>query len=175
VGKEKPFTPVKPFCGIIYKRAVDCKEGIHILEHNIGAVDMESAEILFDSTTYYCEELGQPLFRKFISFSNLIPPEDLVDLKLMTNRIEGELTVDGKRRINIDPGYLSQNNIIIATTKNYYHRVPLQRGIYAHIEYIFRKNEPSLLPWTYPDFKKREYISFFKELKRRYKEDLKTI
>jgi hypothetical protein len=70
----------------------------------------------------------------------------------------------GKRIINLDPGYMSDANVIIATSKNHYHRVPLKRGIYAHLEYVLKNKQISFLPWTYPDFQTESYLDFFRQL-----------
>lgn len=129
-----------------------------------GPSDSESTAIPFSSTDYYFPEMGQPLYRRFLSFQELISPERLPTIKRATNRLEKDLSEAGKRTVNIDPGYLSDVNVIIATSKNYYHRVPLQQGIYAHLEYVIRHRQPTPLEWTYPDFTSDAYIAFFKRL-----------
>jgi hypothetical protein len=118
--------------------------------------------------------MGSPLLRRFISFQTLIDPQELPEIKMYTNLMENELSVSGNRTVNIDPGFLSEANIIIATTKNYFHRVPLQNGIYAHLEYVIRKKDIVPLEWTYPDFKKPEYLNFFSKLRQIYKQNLRN-
>jgi hypothetical protein len=169
VGVEKEFHQVKLFSGFIYRdkdiyQAVKAK-----LAGIFSPVDLESEVFNFDFTTYYNEEMGTPLFRRFISFKALIPPEQLPDIKLLTNKIEIETACDGKRTINLDPGYLSEANVIIATTKNHYHRVPLTKGIYAHMEYVIKGKKICPLEWTYPDFRTPRYMDFFSQLIRIFK------
>ena len=175
MGVEKEFHQVKFFSGFIYRdkniyQAVKAK-----LAGIFSPVDLESGVFNFDFTTYYNKEMGTPLFRRFISFKALIPPGQLPDIKLLTNKIEIETAVKGKRTINLDPGYLSEANVIIATTKNNYHRVPLQKGIYAHMEYVIKGKKICPLEWTYPDFKSTGYLDFFHELRQLYKKEMKEI
>jgi hypothetical protein len=169
VGAEKEFHQVKLFSGFIY-RDKDIYQVVKAkLAGIFSTVDLESRVFNFNFTTYYNEEIGTPLIRRFVSFKALIPPEQLPEIKLLTNKIEIETAVKGKRTINLDPGYLSEANVIIATTKNYYHRVPLQKGIYAHMEYVIKGKKICPLEWTYPDFKSAGYLDFFQELRQLYK------
>ena len=173
MGVDKEFKKVKLFSGVIYSsRQVYEKTGKK-LEKIFSFVDLESGEFNFDFTTYYNREMGSPLFRRFISFEKLISPEQLPDIKILTNRIEMETSIDGNRVVNLDPGYLSEANVIIATTKNYYHRVPLSKGIYAHMEYVIKRKKLVPLEWTYPDFKTPRYMDFFERLIPVYKQNLK--
>ena len=174
MGKETSFKPVKLFSGVIYREHSEYERIKWVLEEHFSTIDLESPEIPFDCTDYYNEEMGSPLFRRFVAFKELIMPDQLPGIKLLTNRIEDEGAHDGKRSINLDPGYLGEANVILATTKNHYHRIPLKRGIYAHMEYVIYKKKLTPMEWTYPDYHKPEYIEFFTKLKARYREDLKT-
>jgi acyl-CoA thioesterase FadM len=175
MGIEIEFTKVKLFSGIIYKEVEQFEKIKMILQKKYSPIDFESQEIPFDMTNYYNKEMGNPLFRIFISFKDLVYPDQLPDIKIFTDQLEQKRVISGNRIINIDPGFLSQANVIIATTKNHYHRVPLQKGIYAHIEYIIKKKKLVSLEWTYPDFKKRNYLEFFTKLKELYKENLRKV
>jgi hypothetical protein len=61
----------------------------------------------------------------------------------------------------------------MATTKNYSHRVPLKKGIYAHLEFLFKKNDIKHLEWTYPDLRKNEWKEEFLSIRRLYLKQLK--
>ena len=173
MGVEQEFQKVKLFSGFIYKDEEIFQAVKKRLEDIYSPVDLESDVFNFDFTTYYNEEMGIPLFRRFVSFKELIEPVQLPDIKLLANRIEDETACDGKRTVNLDPGYLSAANVIIATTKNHYHRVPLQKGIYAHMEYVIKKkNTLTPLEWTYPDFRTQQYTDFFNRLIRLFKENI---
>jgi len=138
------------------------------LEEICGPVDWISPELFFDRTKYYAGEMGWPLHRRFISFENLISPDQLVDLKLKTNAIEREYLVDKNRRINIDPGYVTPERLILATGKNFTHRVYLSLGIYADLTLIFQKGCFKPLEWTYPDYADPEIIGYFNAVRKRY-------
>jgi len=175
VGVEKEFTKVKLFFGFIYKDDSIYQITKNGLSEIYSPIELESDMFNFDFTTYYNREMGSPLFRRFVAFKELIPPERLPDIKLLANKIEVETSEQGNRIINLDPGYLSEANVIIATTKNYYHRIPLQKGIYAHMEYVLKGKNLCLMEWTYPDFKSPGYREFFKKLRQVYKSDLTKI
>ncbi len=166
---EAEFKKVKLFSGVIYRDNNDYIKVKDILEASFSEIDYESEEIPFTFTDYYNLEMGTPLFRRFISFNDKIDPEELSGIKIETNKIELDFTEEKKRVVNIDPGFLSDANVIIATAKNHYHRVPLFGGIYAHIEYVIKHKNFHFLEWTYPDFKSEKYLEFFRKLKELFK------
>lgn len=169
MGKEHRFTPVKLFCGIIYQDESVYPDVKKALSSGFSAVDLETGPIPFDMTAYYFEEMGRPLIRRFVAFEKKVSPDELPDIKISTNKLEQEWEKEGRRKVNLDPGFISEANVIIATTKNHYHRVPLRKGIYAHMEYVIKKKKVVPLQWTYPDFYKPEYIEFFNRLRALFK------
>jgi hypothetical protein len=176
MGTETRFKKVKLFTGFIYRDSRLCDEIKRELEHRFSPIDLQSQEFSFDKTTYYNPEMGTPLYKQFVSFSQLIDAEELPGIKLYTNDIENRQAGSGNRIINIDPGFLSDANVILATTKNHYHRVPLSQGIYAHMEYVIKKrNTLTPLEWTYPDFRTPEYMDWFIQLIATYKQDIKKL
>ena len=163
------FKAVKYFCGLIYGRSEAAEQAIAMLQGMLSEVDSRSAAIPFTLTDYYRAEMGEPLFRQFVSFSGWRSPQELPGIKIGAMGLEERLALGGKRTVNLDPGYLSEANVIIATAKNHYHRVPLQAGIYAHIEYVLKDGRINFLPWTYPDFQTDAYLDFFKNLLELFK------
>lgn len=139
-----------------------------------GLADCVSGELLFDRTRYYAREMGWPLHRRFVSFGSLVPPERLVDIKLETNRLEQRGLREGCRRVNIDPGILSAERLVLATGKNYAHRIYLSRGIYAELTLLFRRGSYQPLPWTYPDYADPRTIDFFNGVRERYMRQLRA-
>ena len=118
--------------------------------------------------------MGDHLFRHFITFKNLIPIHLLPDIKHSTNRLEERYaTPIGNRRLNIDPGYLCLEHVILATTKGYAHRPYLREGIYADLTLIYRNKSFQPLEWTYPDYRQEEVIGLFNQFRKGYVEDLK--
>lgn len=138
-----------------------------------GAVDWISPELLFDRTKYYAREMGWPLYRRFVSFAQLVTPDKLVEIKLITNEVEQTYLEEGNRKINIDPGHISAERLVLATGKNYVHRVYLSKGIYADLTLICHGGNFKPLKWTYPDYADPQTIEFFNELRRQYMKQIR--
>jgi hypothetical protein len=93
----------------------------------------------------------------------------LVELKLLCNRIEKELAAeDGSRRINLDPGLLSMENFVLATTKNRGHRIFLRDGIFAEVTLMYVRGKFEPLPWTFPDYRSEELRGVLEGLRDEY-------
>lgn len=172
MGIAGKFQKVKLFCGFIYHDSELVSKSEGTLQKKFSRIDCRSGVFPFECTRYYHDELGSPLYRQFVSFSQLINPESLPDIKHFTNELENRYARAGRRRVNLDPGILSSGNVLIATTKDYYHRIPLNRGIYAHMEYIIKKKKIIPLDWTYPDFRTVPYLEYFSRLLGLYREAL---
>lgn len=171
MAESKPFSQVKLICGVIAGDECVFKRAEERLTQLYGNIDLESANFAFDFTDYYAKQMGEDLKKKFLSFKRLISPERLSEIKIETNGLEDEIREEFKashRIVNLDPGYLTPSALIMATAKNFAHRVPLQHGIYAHLELLFGKNKIRTLDWTYPDYKDESCQSFFLEVRCEY-------
>ncbi len=145
-----------------------------LLERAFGPIDRSTAPALFDKTDYYSREMGSPLFRVFISFAPLVDPGALPEIKRSTNAMEAILLNEkGGRRVNIDPGLLTLQNFVLATTKNYSHRIYLSEGIYGDLTLIFQNGQYRPLPWTYPDYRDEATRRFLRAVRETYKAQLK--
>ncbi len=145
------------------------------LEKDFGPVDMISQWLDFAYTDYYYKEMGSPLFRKVFVLKPLISQEDLASIKEKTNEIEKAFTVAGKRSINIDPGYLVSSRFILATGKDYSHRIYIGRNSYADLTLMYSKKDGfKTLPWTYPDYASESMISFLSKVRDKYLLGLKA-
>lgn len=176
MAEPKPFSEVKLICGIIACEERYFKKAEDSLVRLYGSTDLESHVFKFDFTDYYEKQMGKNLRRKFLSFRDLVSPERLSEIKLRTNELEEEIrleTKESRRVINLDPGYMTQAALIMATAKDFAHRIPLKNGIYAHLELLFTKTGVNTLGWTYPDYKTEEYQKFFIEVRRIYLAQLK--
>jgi uncharacterized protein DUF4416 len=140
-----------------------------------GPVDGVSPWLPFDFTSYYGREMGTGLERRMVAFENLIQQTELSDIKLFTNQLEAEYTIDGKRQVNIDPGYLLLERFVLATGKNFAHRIYLDKGIYADLTLIFTKGCFQTLPWTYPDYAQDDIQQFLLQIRQKYFYDLKKL
>ncbi len=72
------------------------------------------------------------------------------------------------RLINIDPGYVDLAKLVLASTKDYAHRIYLRKGIFAEITLSYRGNSFSPNDWTYPDYRSAEYIGIFNQIRKLY-------
>ncbi len=172
MAEAKPYKKRKLVCGIIAADSEVFTLTEKELQNLFGPVDMESDLFEFNETDYYFKQMGKvPLKRKFISFEKLVNPEGLSEIKTLTNHLEKKIKEKLKglyRMVNIDPGILNSSSLIMATVKDFAHRIPLQQGIYGHLELLFRKDEVKTIPWTYPDFRKQTYHPFLLKARKKY-------
>lgn len=168
MGEVRDPQPVKAFVGVLTARPSSLSELRRSLEREFGLADCESELLDFHYTDYYEPEMGAGLKRKFWGFSRLAGPDALVNLKLFTNGVEQGLAVDGKRTVNIDPGYLTAARVVLASTKDFAHRLYLGKGIYGEVTLVFQRKDFRSLPWTYPDYRSEAYLQYFRELRRVY-------
>ncbi len=146
-----------------------------LLEDTFGPVDMISRWLDFVYTNYYYEEMGMPLFRKVFTFKRLIEQDELALIKEKTNKIETKFMTDEKRSVNIDPGYLVSSRFILATGKEYSHRIYIGHKMYADLTLMYSKKEGfKTLEWTYPDYASQSMMSFLSKVRDKYLLDLKT-
>ncbi len=173
MGKIKKVIPVKLISSVIYSREDILENVFNELNKKIGEIELITDRFLFNHTNYYSKEMGEKLYRKFIIFKGLFNRENLAQIKIDTNTIEESFTIDDNRQVNLDPGYLTLENFILFTTKNYTHRIYLEKGIYADLTLIFENKQFNNLPWTYPDYASTEIKNLLKEIREKYKNELK--
>jgi hypothetical protein len=176
MAQPKTFAPVKLVCGVIFGEEALYEDVKRRLVTEWGPVDMESPAFAFDLTDYYEPEMGPNLKRRFMSFSGLVAPEILPQAKLRTIELEEAVrreTGATGRPVNVDPGYLTASALVMATAKDFSHRIPLGRGIYAHLEFLFTKTAVKTLDWTYPDFRRGPCQEFFRTVRELYLHQLR--
>ncbi|HIE35847.1 MAG TPA: DUF4416 family protein [Candidatus Omnitrophica bacterium] len=164
--------PVKFICGFIYSYEDVYLKVKKIMRKKFGRIDYESQIIDFDFTDYYYKEMGKPLFRRFVSFEELKSPSDFVKIKLWCIKIEKKISQQGKRKINIDPGYINESKLVLATTKDYYHRIYLEKGVYAEVTLYYKDKNFCDLPTTYPDYRTHLYKNIFLSVREAYRKQL---
>jgi hypothetical protein len=175
MGSIRTFNPVKLFVGILVSEAGRFAEVEARLSAEYGPIDLRSSVIPFTFTDYYRREMGDRILRAFFSFERLIEADRLPEIKRWTNAVEAEFAGDSQRPVNLDPGYIEHAKVILASTKNFYHRMYLGRGIFGEVTMHFRNNAWEFFPWTYPDYQSEEYRKFFSELRQRYRVQLKSM
>jgi len=176
VSSRKQPQPVKLIASILTGEQELVPAVCGRLEQELGPVDFMSPALSFHYTDYYTKEIGENLFRHFVTFEKLQPPDALPSLKGFTNSLEKIFSrQDGTRRVNIDPGYICLWHLILATCKPFAHRPWLRDGIYADLTLIFRGKTFRALPWTFPDYGSPEIISLLNQVREGYYRQLKKV
>lgn len=175
MGDIRTPNKVKLFVGMLSSKVSWLDEACEVLTEKFGNIDSQTPADPFHFTDYYEDEMGQGLLRKFIAFDRLIDPQTLPGIKICTNQIEAEFSRKydfPKRPVNLDPGYLCLSKIILATTKDYSHRIYLGDGIYGETTLKYYQKAFIAWEWTYPDYKSPKYLEFFGNLRNIYKMQL---
>jgi hypothetical protein len=170
VGNASSPQPVKLLASLVFHDNQWFFAGLEELVSRWGPVDFMSETMSFDFTRYYEEEMGKRLSRRIVTFDPLINPEKLWQIKQVTNILEERFSAEPtKRRINIDPGYLTLHHLILASTKPSDHRPYIQDGIYADLTLIYREKSFHALPWTYPDYRSDRMLRMMNALRDKYR------
>ncbi len=153
-------------CAVLYSGREAADEALANLVSRFGGVVSFSEEYFFDSlSTYYCAEMGTDLTKRIFAFEAKGVVDDLSDIKHFTNGIETSSAVRDesgvlRRKVNLDPGYLTPSKLVLASTKGYSHRVSIGKGIFAEVTLLYERGEFVKLPWTYQDYCSENVLSF---------------
>jgi hypothetical protein len=167
MGQPKNPIPVKLFVSMLSTEVGLFPTCTELLSAEYGPVDHLSEIVRWDVTDYYREEMGSVIFRNFIFFERLADPGMLSSMKLFTNRVESRFSFTRGtaqcRRINLDPGYVTEAKVVLASTKDFSHRVYLGQGIYAEVTLRYSTKGKTFLPFehTYPDYRSKESLDLF--------------
>jgi hypothetical protein len=176
--------PALLFFAVMTREDAAFERAARAIEAQFGPLALRDERFDFDPLTrYYEREFGNGLRKQIIAAENLVDPEFLVEAKIRTNEIEIELSnleSDGapadKRLVNIDPGYLNLGKIVLASTKDHWHRLYVGRGVFEELTLRYRKGEGYLpLEWTYPDYRMPERLAFFEKLRDYYRARLRAL
>ncbi|WDP89009.1 MAG: DUF4416 family protein [Desulfobacter sp.] len=176
MSTPKPPDPAKLVVSVFMKDKALFGRIFDSLEAIGGPVDLMSRWLDFDFTDYYYKEMGTPLYRRLVAFKPLMAQEDLSGVKLATNALEQQFLSGGTlRQINIDPGYLLPSRFILATGKDYSHRIYIGKQIYADLTLMYTKEGFKSLEWTYPDYASQAVFQFLGQVRQKYLLDLKAV
>ena len=180
MGLIRSPIPVKLFIGMLSPDPSLFDACAEIISKEYGPVDRQSGVLPWSNAEYYREEMGLGIVRKFLFLKPLRNPEELPDMKLFTDRIEKTFTVRTedvpRRRINLDPGYVTEAKVVLATAKDFSHRIYIGKGIYAEVTLRYSVNDRSFMPCdhTYPDYRTEAYRAMFNEARNILRTDLKN-
>jgi len=174
MGKIIDPHPVKLFVGMLSGDISLIEQLAGDLSEIFGPVDFLGPVLPWEHTRYYEKEMGRDLKRKFVFFSKLMHPAALADIKIKTIALENRfLNEKGGRRINLDPGYLDAAKIVLASTKDFSHRIYLDKGIYGEVTLIYSGKDYQALPYTFPDYRTKEYGDIFKAAREMFKSGIR--
>ncbi len=159
---------VKPICGVLVADPeLLCRVEVALAEL-FHLIEDRSCLERWNWSDYYAPEMGTTLWRCWLSFAELAPPDNLIHWKLATNEIERTLAVDRRRRVNLDPGYVTAVKLVLASTKDAPHRIYLGKGIYGEVTLVYQRGEFRPLPYTYADYAQATTRGFFQQVRCRY-------
>jgi len=165
MGTIRKPQEVKLFTGIIAVSEELVDKVFEELVEIFARIDVRSPIVAFDFTDYYSAEMGGKLLRLWAGFERPIDPSELAAIKITTNGLEEKYSVSGGRRINIDPGYITPAKVVLASTKDFSHRLYLSAGIYGEVTLMYKHKNFVPLEWTYPDYKSEAALKFLAELR----------
>jgi hypothetical protein len=163
--------PVKLMVGILAadRRCLEAACG-RVIEA-FGPADLTSPVYPFDMTEYYEEQAGPNILRQFLAIEQLIDPGRMAEIKHKANQIEKELAASlgtpFPRPVNLDPGYVEPSKLVLASTKNFAHRVYIGTGMWAEVTLTYNKGVWQVYPYTFPDFKSGRYNEFLSQVRER--------
>lgn len=164
-----------PFIGIITSELGLVDEVCDAFRPSLGCRQAAFEAVPFDQSDYYEPEMGGGLMRTWVCFEKLVDQTGLISLKHEAVKIEGRfLNEKGGRRINIDPGLLTLNNLILTTHKYSAHRLYLGDQVFAEITLLYQNRFFQPLPWTYQDYQLKSVLEFFAKVRNENKIRLNT-
>ncbi|HPQ40458.1 MAG TPA: DUF4416 family protein [bacterium] len=152
------------FAAILSNNAAAHDDVCQSLVSMYGEPVLKIDPIAFDHSDYYRDEMGDGLLKGFLAFPPPFHPGQLALRKREMREIEwcyGISEPDGFHRIvNIDPGYVNLSQVVLATSKNFSHRIYLNDGVFAEVTLLYHASGWETLPWTYPDYRIPEIQEF---------------
>lgn len=167
MGKAVQPSQAVLFAAFMFKKPVNTEEILDALVRRYGPIDMSYGPVRFDFTDYYAAEMGRDLRKIYLTFERRIRRDDLAGIKVFTNELEERHGAPSGRTINIDPGYITRDKLVLASTKDFYHRIYLSDGIFAETTLHYRKGLFRFFSWTYPDYMTPEFLAFLEKARAR--------
>ena len=175
MGTVYEFEKEKLIIGVIYHDPKVFEDAMKAVKNEFGEIDFSCEEFSFSGefSSYYDEELGGEGLRRIYSFKTLVEPSKQAQIKKFTNALEARFSKDGKRLINLDPGFINHGRLMLATTKKAGFRIPLADGIYTELTLFWARGEWHKFPWSYRDYQSEKVQKFLTETRKRYLEQRK--
>ncbi len=170
MGAIYEFEEEKLIVGVIFHDEEILNDAMKLLTEKFGEIEDVSEEFSFSKefSTYYDDEIGGEGRRRIYSFKNTVAPDKQAEIKEFTNEIETKFSIEGKRKINLDPGFINHGRLMLATTKKAGFRIPLKNGIYTELTLFYARGAWHKLPWTYRDYQSELVQSFITKVRSKY-------
>jgi hypothetical protein len=159
-------------CSVCYSIAELKDQALDNLQLLYGPLWRASDPLTFTHTHYYEKEMGGDLKKLYVIFAEPIDPIDLAKIKHSTNALEQQWCEGGNRKINLDPGYIELAKLVLASTKNFSHRIYIGEGIYGDVQLVWQAGRFRANPWTYPDYQEKSVVTFFDTIRKEYQKKL---
>ncbi len=166
MSRRRVPVPARLVVSAIFREERHFEESLQRIVDAVGEIRPEGGRRPFAWTEYYEREMGSPLFRRFLTAATPVERDALPDIKVRFEKIERGLSEEGRRTVNLDPGLVTAENFVLATGKNYSHRIYLRDGVFADLTLLFRGGEYRALPWTYPDYASDEVRALLSDIRR---------
>jgi Domain of unknown function (DUF4416) len=167
MGKASQPSHATLFAALLYHPGVSPQDVLAVLREHYGDIEFSFGPVPFSFTDYYRDEMGGDLLKMYVAFQRSVERDDLAEIKTFTNSVEDRYLSSGARRVNIDPGYLTRDKLVLASTKDFYHRIYLSKGIFAEVTLHYRKGAFRFFSWTYPDYNTPQFLAFLEKARAR--------
>ena len=169
--------PVVRFCAVISRHETVREQAIERIAAEWGAPVVRSPAIEFSAGGFYGPTMGSDLKKTLVAFDGFVDPGSLADWKLQTNRWETAWINDPAHResgpLNLDPGYMSQAKLVLATIKDRDHRIYLHDGIFAEVTLTFVGKKWEHHRWSYPSYRTEQVANFASDCRIRLRKHLR--
>ncbi|MFO7949551.1 MAG: DUF4416 family protein [Candidatus Fermentibacteraceae bacterium] len=158
--------PAVLMVSVLYGAEDRLQESVRRLETVFGPVALRSDPYAFDMSDYYRPEMGGGLRRVWLAFAQPVPPDGLADWKLECASIEEDMSEDGRRTANLDPGYLDFGKLVLASFKEAPDKVYMGRGVWAHTCLRYGHGRFTAPDHSFPDFRDGRFDAFMRRARR---------
>lgn len=177
MGQTRPPLPVMLVAAISSRYETTFEWALERMVARWGPLWMTGERFDFAHTEFYQRTMGDGIKKQMFAFETLIDPGELSSIKLQSNEIEEEYNAthqhDWPRPINIDPGYITEAKLVLATVKNRDHRVYIGNRIYAEVTLSYYHHRWNGSRWTYPDYMTPENLEFFTKCRNELRRQMK--
>ncbi len=176
MAEIREFRPVLRVMAVSSRNAEAFDWAIAKASKHWGPIEFSSERFDFSETSFYSKTMGDGLQKQLLAFTDLIQQDRVVESKHDSNAWEDEFKSlqdwEESRPINLDPGYITEAKLVLATTKDRDHRIYLRNGIFAEVTLFYQALRWQSSRWTYPDYKRDDFHEFFERcrlwLRERY-------